>query len=537
VTSDLLHSGFLRSAERLPERPALVAEGRTLSYGELRSLARRLAATLERRPLAGTPLTAVFAERSVTAFAGILGSLLAGRGYVPLNPAFPIEKTRQMFERAECRAVIVDVAAEAHLAGLLDGAEPTLVILPATKDVSALIERWPQHTFVGERELDEESLHTTPAVPSPDDIAYLLFTSGSTGVPKGVMVTHRNAVHFVTAVVERYGITEDDRFSQTFDATFDLSVFDMFVAWQRGACVCCPPRAVLWNPGRFIQEQRLTVWFSVPSLAMLMNRIGALKAGAYPSLRWSLFCGERLPSDTAAAWAAAAPHSTVENLYGPTELTVACTVYRWDAKRSPDESAFGVVPIGAPLPGMEVLVADEALREVAPGADGELLMAGPQQAPGYWRDPQATAAAFVSVPGRDGRFYRTGDRVRRPVADGPLTFLGRVDHQIKVRGHRVELGEVESVLLKVPGVESAAAVGWPSTLSGALGIAAFVTGAGVEPAAVRARLQATLQDYAVPQTIQVLSDLPLNANGKVDRRALVTLLDAGAAARAPGYTS
>jgi acyl-coenzyme A synthetase/AMP-(fatty) acid ligase len=164
-------------------------------------------------------------------------------------------------------------------------------------------------------------------------------------------------------------------------------------------------------------------------------------------------------------------------------------------------------------------------------------MAGPQQTPGYWRDAQATAAAYVAVPGREGRFYRTGDRVRRPVGDGPLTFLGRVDHQIKVRGHRVELGEVESMLLKVPGVDSAAAVGWPMTLSGALGIAAFVTGVGVEPAVVRATLQTTLQDYAVPQTIQVLPVLPLNANGKVDRRALVTLLDAGAASASATATA
>jgi amino acid adenylation domain-containing protein len=406
-------------------------------------------------------------------------------------------------------------------------------VLPDQQDIAPAVGRWPEHTFVGGHELDDEGTSaTTPARPSADDIAYLLFTSGSTGVPKGVMVTHRNAMQFVASVVERYGITEDDRFSQTFDTTFDLSVFDMFVAWQRGACVCCPSRVVLWNPGRFIQDQRLTVWFSVPSLGMLMKRIGALKPGVFPSLRWSLFCGERLPSETAAAWAAAAPNSTVENLYGPTELTVACTAYRWDPERSPAESTFGVVPIGGPLPGMDVLVADETLREVLPGEEGELLMAGPQQTPGYWQDASATAAAYVTVPGRPGRFYRTGDRVRRPIGDGPITFLGRVDHQIKVRGHRVELGEVESMLLKIPGVESAAAVGWPVALSGALGIAAFVTGGGLEPAVVRTAVQATLQDYAVPQTIQVLSDLPLNANGKVDRRALVALLDAGAAPRA-----
>jgi acyl-coenzyme A synthetase/AMP-(fatty) acid ligase len=175
---------------------------------------------------------------------------------------------------------------------------------------------------------------------------------------------------------------------------------------------------------------------------------------------------------------------------------------------------------------MQVVVVNESLTEVVPGQSGELLMAGPQRTPGYWRDEEATARAYVKVSGYEPLFYRTGDRVQRRVDQGPLVFLGRLDAQIKVRGHRVELGEVESTLLEVPGVESAAALGWPTTASGALGIAAFVTGSGIEPSVISANLRSKLQDYAVPQTIRVLPDLPLNANGKVDRRALVALLEA-----------
>jgi amino acid adenylation domain-containing protein len=523
--SRLLHSGFLAQAASSPERIALLAEGVELTYGQLSTRAARIAATLQMRtPPGGEATVGVFADRSRAGFSGILASLLAGRAYVPLNPSFPASKTLQMFHRAGTRALIVDASGEPQIDGLLDGAPPTLVVLPHRGDTTAIAARWPQHTVVGDLHLEPETAWSPPPT-RPEDGAYLLFTSGSTGTPKGVLVTHANAVHFVQSAVARYGITADDRFSQTFDATFDLSVFDLFVAWSAGARVCCPPRATLWNPSRFINEQKLTVWFSVPSLALLMNRIGALKPSSHPSLRWSLFCGERLPMETVTAWLTAAPSSTVENLYGPTELTIACTAYRWDRQRSPAACEGGGVPIGEPLPGMRALVVNDQLNEVLPGDTGELLMSGPQRTPGYWQDAEATARSFVTVSGYADLFYRTGDRVRRPVDDTPMTFLGRVDQQIKVRGHRVELGEVESRLMEIPGVESAAAVGWPTNAAGAQGVVAFVTGRDLEPASLRGRLQTQLQDYAVPQTIRVVPDLPLNANGKVDRPALVALLE------------
>jgi len=226
--------------------------------------------------------------------------------------------------------------------------------LPDEADVRSLAERWPLHTMIGSGNMGQSDSVELPSA-SADSIAYLLFTSGSTGTPKGVMVTHRNVTPFVNAMVDRYEITEEDRFSQTFDLTFDLSVFDMFVAWERAACVCCPSAKTLIKPGKFIKDARLTVWFSVPSTGVFMKRLGELKPDSYPNLRWSLFCGEPLPVDVARAWARAAPHSTLENLYGPTEVTVACTAYRWDAHVSPGASKRGIVPIGEPLPDMTAL--------------------------------------------------------------------------------------------------------------------------------------------------------------------------------------
>lgn len=519
-------SGFLRSAERFSTRPALQAKGRTLSYEELSHTARRLAATLQAHsPASAIPLTAVFAYRSPTMFAGVLGSLLAGTGYVPLNRTFPVERTRVMFEKSGCTSVVVDSDSVSQLDDLLrTAARPVLVLVPEIDDVTHIRTRWPLHTILGAKDLEPTSAWRVPEV-NPDAIAYLLFTSGSTGLPKGVMVAHRNVTAFVDYMAHRYNVTEADRLSQMFDLTFDLSVFDMFIAWERGAWLCCPTQKSLINPAHFIKRNELTVWFSVPSTAVFMKRLGALKPRAFPSLRLSLFCGEPLPLSVASAWAEAAPQAPLENLYGPTELTIACTHYRWDPDRSASESEIGIVPIGHPFPAMEILVVDQNLNEVAPGQPGELLMAGPQVSLGYWNDLDRTAAAFVTPPAHEDVYYRTGDRVRRPLRGAALTHLGRMDSQIKIRGHRVELGEIEATVREACGIDGVVAVAWPVTDQGCDGIEVFVQGEQMEVALLRVAVAETLPDYMVPRRFHFVDQLPLNVNGKFDRHALAERLE------------
>jgi amino acid adenylation domain-containing protein len=523
-----LSTGFLRSAARFPERPALVLGDETLSYAELLTRASAMASTLQRHaPRSEPKLTVVFAHRSTAAYAGVLGALLRGHGYVPLNPGFPTDRTRSMLVRSECRSLIVDTHGARQLDEVLEGSEPgLLLLLPEHDDVSALAQRFPQHRVVGRADMDAHG-DFAPVAASPDDIAYLLFTSGSTGKPKGVMVAHRNATHFMDAMVERYAVTEMDRFSQTFDLTFDLSVFDMFMAWSCGACLCAPTQSQKMLPGKYINDSGLTIWFSVPSTAVLMNRLRMLKSGKYPGLRLSLFCGEALPVEVLQKWVEAAPNAIAENLYGPTELTIACTLYRWQPEKSPGESELGVVPIGEPYPGMKVLVADEQLREVGEGETGELLMTGPQLTLGYYRDPERTAAAFVKPEGRDEVYYRTGDRVRRPRPGQPMSYLGRVDNQIKIQGYRVELGEIEAVLRDEAKVDVAIALGWPVTASGADGIVAFVAGDdSTDTQDIRSRVNGRLPPYMQPSQVHAITEFPLNANGKVDRKALLSLLEA-----------
>src|SRR4030095_9760533 len=343
--------------------------------------------------------------------------------------------------------------------------------------------------------------------------------------PKGVMVSHANVLYDRDYVTKRYGFTSNDRVSQTFDLTFDLSVHDMFVAWENGACLCCPTQKQLIKPGAFINDARLTVWFSVPSTAVFMRRFGVLKTGMYRGLRLSLFCGEALPVEIVRHWALAAPNSIIENIYGPTELTIACTAYRWDNTKSPDECEQGIVPIGQPFDGMRAVIVDEQLHEVVDGTDGELLMTGRQLSLGYWQDEEKTRQAFVRVAGKNGTYYRTGDRVRQPGPGKPLVYMGRLDNQIKVLGHRVELGEVEAAVRQVSGLAGVVALGWPTTESGADGIEVFLEADRFDTNALATRLKEKLPAYMLPSNILVLLRFPLNATGKHDRKALQLILE------------
>lgn len=524
--SRFLWHGFINSAKHFPDRPAVYAEDVYINYFNLLHKSQQIAATIQKHVLNPTPpLTAIFAYRSHAAFAGILGTLLSGHGYVPLNHNFPIARTRIMLERSGCSSLIIDKYSMHQLDQIIEGINKRLLLIFIdNENVEELTRRWPKHLVIGAGDLESYDSWVEPRI-SDEQIAYLLFTSGSTGIPKGVMVSHRNVISFLDYMIERYQITENDRISQMFDMTFDLSVFDMFMAWTKGACVCCPPQKTLIKPGKFIQEMELTVWFSVPSTVVFMKRLGMLKPNRYPSLRLSLFCGEALPVDSIQSWSNAASNSILENLYGPTELTIACSYYRWDAKKSYSECELGIVPIGYPFPGMDVLIVDESLCEVSPGKVGELLMTGPQLTLGYWKDTEKTSTAFITPLGKKEIFYRTGDRVRKPNNGAPMIYLGRVDFQVKIQGHRVELAEVEAVVREESGIDGVVALGWPHSSKGVDGIEVFLEGKPPKRIDLKEQISLRLPTYMIPRGFHFMEKIPLNTNGKYDRNALKEYLE------------
>lgn len=516
IPDDSLRAGFLKQVALRPDAPALVVKDRALSYGELDKTARRWAGAIVGRLGGPAARVGVFGSRSELSYTAALAALYSGAAFVPLNPRFPPDRTRAMIRRADLDTIFVDRLASTQLAAILDGLEKIPPIwLPETESAGEL---------ASARSLDGE----LPPLPS-DRMAYLMFTSGTSGIPKGVPILHSNVRAFINWAMDRYQFRSGDRFSQTFDQTFDLSVFDLFVAWEAGACVYATSPVDLLAPSRFINKNELTVWFSVPSVPAQMRKRNLLGPGTLPTLRWSLFCGEPLPRASAEEWQAAAPNSLVENLYGPTELTIACTVHRWDPRTSPGLCVNDMVPIGTPYPGLTAVLVDEDLRLVSDGKPGELCICGVQTSPGYWKDPVRSAERFVKIHAAglpDEIFYRTGDLARQ-LPNGEYVCLARTDHQIKVLGFRVELGEIEGVLQTGTGVLQAVALGWPVSEGTAKGIVAFVSGAGINTTELQNACKAALADYMVPSKIIPLDDMPLNANGKIDRAALKSRLESG----------
>jgi amino acid adenylation domain-containing protein len=517
-----LISGFLRSLSRHPVRKALEIGDISLTYEELWNYAGRIVASLKEVADRSENVIAVLADRSIAAYGGILGVLASGRGYVPLNPKFPIERTIAMLRASGCNTLVVGQECTAILQSLLPRFEKPLTLIIPDSGCELSFDGSPHHLILA-KDLCRIADPAEPSV-AQDDTAYLLFTSGSTGVPKGVAVSQSNVVAYMEYAAKRWGIRAEDRCSQNFDLTFDLSVHDLFTCWDAGATLC-PYAAQTLTPAALIDELELSVWFSVPSVAAFASKLGLLEPAAFPSLRWSLFCGEALSASLAEAWQKAASNSTLENLYGPTEATIAITYYRWNTVTSPAECVRGLVPIGWPFEGQQVCAVDENLQPVPPGESGELCLGGSQVTRGYLNDPEKTAKSFVRLQHTgDQIWYRTGDLVRQDDR-GCLFYLGRRDFQVKVNGYRVELQEIDLVLREAAKTELAVAIPWPLSDGSASGIVGVVSGSdAVHDKQIIAACEARLPRYMVPNRIYHFPQIPLNVNGKIDRGKITELL-------------
>jgi D-alanine--poly(phosphoribitol) ligase subunit 1 len=491
----VLHEYVTASARKYPDAPAVQADGATWSYRELQSAADDVRFTIETHVATeGIAPIGLLCQTAHPACAGLLGIVASGHIYVPLNSRMPVAALAQIAERARLSALLVDASCEVLATTLVTFVGRDLPILRVDKRTGS-------------------SRASPPARAAASRIAYLIFTSGSSGIPKGVPVSHENACACIESFSAEIRFEASDRVAQLSNRSFDVSIAEMFLCWRAGACLYVPTFGDRLRPAEFVKRSGLTVWSSVPTLAANLQLLGRLQPGAFPSLRLSLFCGEVLPLALATAWQDAAPDSLVVNIYGPTESSIFSTLYRFNRHSLPPGS---VVPIGHALPGItyriDAMHGDES-------AAGELWLAGPQVVSGYWHDPEATCTSFVT-DSRNTHWYRTGDLVSDAGGATGLLFHGRRDQQVKVRGYRVEIGEVEHVLRDrwaLPGVAVAPVFEKDHRC---VALIAFVSGCSTNPDELRMGCVSHLPDYMVPSLIVPLEALPVGPNGKVDYQAL-----------------
>ncbi len=505
--ASLLHA-LIGSGARDPDAEAVTDGRHSLSHVELADRVARMSTLLAANGVGPGDRVGVHLHSSTAAMVAVHGVLRAGAIVVPLDPDAPPAHTTDLVRRCGITTVATE-ASSSRLAPFAAAGVRTAVGGGAVHGIRTIA--WDELDVVDPG---------PPAAVGEDDPAYIIWTSGSTGRPKGIVHTHRSGRRYAELTVDTYDLGPDDRIASSAPLHFDQSTFDLYAGPAAGATTVMVPAPVLRFPASVTErlaDERITAWYSVPSLLIQLLRRGALDRRDLGALRWVLFGGEVFPAGQLAELMNLLPGARFSNVYGPAEVN-QCTFHHVDAPPEPDET----VPIGTAWDDTELLVVDGDGHPVG-GAPGELLVRTVTAMRGYWDDPTTTAAAMRSVEGHGAGWYATGDVVERR-GDGVLVFLGRRDHQVKVRGHRVELEAIESALLDRPGIGEAVVLADRHDDGDRL-VALVVTTADLDERSLLVSLRATLPPYAVPARIVPTDRLPRTSTAKIDRSAAVVLLD------------
>lgn len=522
--SYLLQQSLTQHSHTQPNKVAVKYKDSSLTYSELDTISNQLGHFLQQTGVKQGDRVGIYLDKSVEAVAVIFGILKAGAAYVPLDPGAPAKRIAFIIENCDMKALVtIQRRARGLNKALTNSPLGTTLFLDGTelKEGSQVADSqsvlWPEIL-----QWPDTTLPTISTI--EDDLAYILYTSGSTGDPKGVMISHRTSLTFVNWAHDRFQLRTDDRVSNHAPFHFDLSIFDMFSTIKAGATVILVPKQLSVFPrtmADFIEDEQITVWYSVPSVLTRLVLYGELERFEFSSLRTVLFAGEVFPIKYLRQIVEAWSHVEFYNLYGPTETNV-CTYYKVPPI-SPERTE--PLSIGRGCENTAVFAVNNEGKLTGVGEVGELLVRGPGVMQGYWGLPERTAKSLITDPIHtlwDSKAYRTGDLVRLE-ADGNYTFLGRRDHQIKSRGYRIELGEIETALYSHSEVEEAVAIAIPDDEIGNR-IKALVVLKG-ESSLTNRHLEKHCANYVprymLPGEIEFRASLPKTSTGKVDRTSLV----------------
>ena len=495
---------FIKCIEKFPKRNAFCINGNYYNYHGFAKIISGIKDAIDILPDQSIKTIGVTSFDDIETYASFYSALFAGKTFVPIDSSSPIDRNSLMINLAEIKVILTS---------------------RMNDEVLKMIKEFPEIKFIETKGIQSSEINLTAPKIKPEDSAYILFTSGSTGVPKAVPLSHKNVNSFIDAFLALgYNIDENDRCLQSSDLLFDLSTMSYMVPLLKGACVYTVPEEGIRyaNILEILTEREITFALMVPSVLNYLRPF--FKDIMLEKMRYSLFCGEALYGDIISEWTECVPNALIQNVYGPTEATNFCLTYDWNKNKSSNKIFNGVICIGKPMKNTEAIIIDENYNQLPVGEKGELCLAGLQLTSGYLKNPEKNDSAFFKIckDGLETTFYKTGD-ISFKDSEDDFFYCGRKDYQIKIHGYRIELGEIEYHARQFISPANAAAVAYQNE-AGLTKIHLFAEQLNCKIENLYEYLKTKIPPYMLPSKITLLEKLPLNSNGKVDRKLLLNFV-------------